>query len=369
MKRFSIRQGFTLVELLVVIAILAVLITLLLPAVNQAREAARRLTCQTKIKDLILACNLYESKYKRLPPSCHVLRTSGSSSTYKKDGYSFLVDCLPEMEQEALYKRMNINEQLTTTETTNSTAGPINCPVESLARSLPMFRCPSTGTSSFVDENADPRQAITNYKAVSASTKESYEVSSKEGTSTAVEVYKGSGVTSKSSDGVMYVGSRTSLGSISDGTTNTFAVVESEEQFYSRWNVGQECGVYTCDDELKFQKATTEITYVHPDKYVANLYGQDSQVVKKTNLNRNWSQSEYPWETFSKTQLGTPDTSAGKPDAKFKKGAGSSHGGITMHGYVGGAADGVSSQIDAAAYFFLTTRANGDPSPSLLEAT
>jgi prepilin-type N-terminal cleavage/methylation domain-containing protein len=113
------RKGFTLIELLVVIAIIAVLIALLVPAVQKVRESASRADCQNRLKQLGLALHQYEGVNKRYPPA--YLRTSGSSSgtasgiAYPDDGWNGLNGwawgtlVLPYIEQDPLYKSMRLD--------------------------------------------------------------------------------------------------------------------------------------------------------------------------------------------------------------------------------------------------------------------
>ncbi|MFI4874739.1 MAG: DUF1559 domain-containing protein [Blastopirellula sp. JB062] len=94
------RSAFTLVELLVVIAIIGVLIALLLPAVQQAREAARRMQCSNHQKQLGLALHNYHDTFKRLPYN------SSSKYVYPNFGPSWFVRLLPFIEQNAAFQQM-----------------------------------------------------------------------------------------------------------------------------------------------------------------------------------------------------------------------------------------------------------------------
>lgn len=98
------RRGFTLIELLVVIAIIGVLVGLLLPAVQQAREAARRTACTNKLKQLALAANNFENTYQEFPSASrnNVLKDRGTQWIH----YSFLVVLLPFCEEQILFDDM-----------------------------------------------------------------------------------------------------------------------------------------------------------------------------------------------------------------------------------------------------------------------
>src|SRR5438552_11513732 len=89
----QLRSGFTLIELLVVIAIIAILAGLLVPAVQQAREAANRTQCANNLKQIGLAIHLYHNDFNRLPPS-----------RISDEGPSWAWLILPYLDQDAMFK-------------------------------------------------------------------------------------------------------------------------------------------------------------------------------------------------------------------------------------------------------------------------
>lgn len=104
MKQIQAKRGFTLVELLVVIAIIGILMGLLLPAVQMAREAARRTQCQNNLKQIGLAVLNYESSRSRLPHPGQCDSTGGASTVYMTQ--SAVTQLLPFLEQNNVYDLM-----------------------------------------------------------------------------------------------------------------------------------------------------------------------------------------------------------------------------------------------------------------------
>src|SRR5580765_8994963 len=102
------RSGFTLIELLVVIAIIAILIALLVPAVQKVRDAAARTQCTNNLKQIGLGCHNFEGTFKRLPPlyGGSANGTTGASLKFPRTYGSTHVFLLPYVEQDNLYKKM-----------------------------------------------------------------------------------------------------------------------------------------------------------------------------------------------------------------------------------------------------------------------
>lgn len=148
------RPGFTLVELLVVIAIIGVMVGLLLPAVQAAREAARRMSCGNNVKQLGLGLHNYHAAYNMLPMNFGGTRdVGGGVNNHNNLELSFLVGVLPFVEQQALWEQISspfgFNRDGTPRTPPFPSMGPIpwNTNYRPWFTDIGTYRCPSDPTT------------------------------------------------------------------------------------------------------------------------------------------------------------------------------------------------------------------------------
>jgi prepilin-type N-terminal cleavage/methylation domain-containing protein/prepilin-type processing-associated H-X9-DG protein len=182
------RRGFTLIELLVVIAIIAILIGLLLPAVQKVREAALRAKCQNNLKQLGLAAHNYHGSFRVFPPGY----VPGPPA--KNDGV--FIQLLPYVEQDNVYKLWKFTpagqQNWGSTAQAGTTAPSANV--------VPTYMCPIGGGAVDITENwSGYNFGITCYLANSGT--RSYAVEAK--------------------DGIFFGNSKVRIGDVADGTSNT----------------------------------------------------------------------------------------------------------------------------------------------------
>ena len=239
------RSGFTLIELLVVIAIISVLIALLLPAVQSAREAARRAQCTNNLKQIGLALHNYESSNGAFPPACKAinLTTAPPSVGFFDTGFSVQARVLAFVEGGSQYNALNFAYEYNDTSGGNFTGA---------SAVINIFVCPSTARAATRDAvqgdpNASPYELTQSqgYGYMDYAPSVYTDINVVNGTLTAGGVgatpivpYRNKTAAAK---GVLKDG-KTSIGEIIDGTSNTIAVIECagrDEKFVSQYFEGQ----------------------------------------------------------------------------------------------------------------------------------
>ncbi|MCA9100666.1 MAG: DUF1559 domain-containing protein [Pirellulales bacterium] len=257
------REGFTLVELLVVIAIIGILIALLLPAVQAAREAARRSSCSNNMKQLGIALHNYHDTHQTFPPAStgpiNVPGAGGSTAVGYQGGarhghvYSLHVLVLPFMEGTTLANQVN-PRRATFDSTSVGTAN--NLPIYNAniaSTQVPGFQCPSFSgqRTSTADEYANLSGggsgsqttgtqaswadiALTQYVGVSA---------------TNLSGHIGRGGDTLNENGAFHYPAQgknvvTKMRDFGDGTSNTFLMVETKEQKFAAWYDGSTAAIW-----------------------------------------------------------------------------------------------------------------------------
>jgi prepilin-type N-terminal cleavage/methylation domain-containing protein/prepilin-type processing-associated H-X9-DG protein len=186
--------GFTLVELLVVIAIIGILVALLLPAVQAAREAARRIQCQNNLRQMAIAVHNYHGAHGNFPSG--VIRANRTL-------WSGLI--LTQIEQEPLYGTLEFGRPWDEDGSANERA----CGVY-----LPVYRCPSSTAPEHVDLQGIVDRVPCTYLACSSGT-------------AARESGPPPLAGQPDSDGVFFADSRVRVADIRDGTSSTVAIGEA----------------------------------------------------------------------------------------------------------------------------------------------
>jgi prepilin-type N-terminal cleavage/methylation domain-containing protein len=232
---FHGKRGFTLVELLVVIAIIGILIALLLPAVQSAREAARRNQCLNKTRQVCLAIHNYANARKKFPPAVDMEPAKLESNRPRL--FSFLVAILPYHENTALHKIFNFDYTW-------------NHPINATPLSTPIyeFRCPTAMDPEYMVVGGTTGGAAVwamsnlagHYFAVlgakyNCPSGPPYTMTTRPGSPDHCTSVGG-----LATNGVMYTGSATRFKDVTDGTSKTFLVGESSYDSNGRrvWLVG-----------------------------------------------------------------------------------------------------------------------------------
>lgn len=392
-------RGFTLVELLVVIAIIGVLVALLLPAVQAAREAANRNSCLNNTKQLMLAILNHESGLKRLPLASTApitgsearIGTQGQTSTATRrgsttgDGFSWIVQVLPYIEGNTIHQKLmdqRASNKLQNRAFNGSRISYPQNPESAVSAANPYMHelvldaaiCPSypgdeqSGLLVPATSSAGDTTGITNYVALVATHYTSKATDSvhlaNSGPAVANSTTSCNNKTYCGNGALVFPGLVSNrvttrglgLQSISDGLSNTAIITESREQQVSSWYSGLASYV------VGAWPKNNVIPQIAPASVGANQgrwYLDPSNSNGGTALNKGSdksdanAQTQWYFGSSSEKFHGAPFSGNGTR----QWGPSSAHRGVVIHGYGDGRAEGIEESIDPNVYLHLITRA------------
>jgi len=366
------RRGFTLVELLVVIAIIATLIGLLLPAVQSAREAARRTGCSFNIRGLSQAVMVYESTKRRLPAATDRNEALSVAATATGDatrtGYSWIFHLLPYMEEGAFYNNVSNNTSKFTRGPFNiagggAWSGPNDAVPHASAVVISQLVCPSSGGGSTVETGStgpsggvsfsteygtfegtisNAKVALTNYKAMAGTHVISGTIQPNGAIQFAPDqpVPSGRNAWEVSRAGV-------TAGSVSDGLSKTVMIAETKERGCSSWIDGTTCWVVAYSPQntpaAPFLRAGN---WRQTDADAGTVISQCGLTVQPTTTVKFLTNAQFG------SRLGANGMAFG-PSSDHQ-------GGIVMHAFGDTHVAQITSDVDANVYLSICSRNGGE---------